>query len=168
VGNQYAVHELVEFERKGNMRMHDRSAHNIDPLTELKCEVETMRDPEHKNLTEHMIVVMAALEAGANVNRLVKRTGYNRKFIESIERRMRKAGLWVAELVDDQECLDLESPYGIFSHALVAQGTVTRIRNMNGGYVYLGLLALAVIIQSVRARQATGPLSRIRSQTPGR
>jgi len=133
------LYKTPEQKRKRNMRIHHRAAHNSDPLTELKREAETMKDPEHKNITEHMIVVMAALEVGANVDRLVKRTGYNRKFVEGLELRMRKAGLWVGELVDDRECLDQDSEplYGIFRHTLVAQGTATRIPNMNGGCVYL-------------------------------
>ena len=48
-----------------------------------------------------MLVVMVALEVGANVDRLVERTGYNRDFIENISLRMRKAGLWLGEVVDD-------------------------------------------------------------------
>ncbi len=121
------------------MRIYLRSADENDPLTELKREVESMTDPENKSITQHMIVVMATLEGGANSDRLVKRTGYSREFIERIEFRMRKAGLWVGELVDDRESLDLdiEPLYGIFSHALVAQGAITRIPSMNGGCVYL-------------------------------
>jgi hypothetical protein len=121
------------------MKMHHRSAQNNDPLRELKREVEAMQDSQNKSTNEHMIVLMAALEVGANVDRLVERTGYNKTFIEGIEFRMRKAGLWIGEVVDDREWLDqdLEPLEGIFRHALVAEGSVTRISNMNGSCVYL-------------------------------
>jgi hypothetical protein len=115
--------------------------HNLknSSLKELKRAVEAMKDPEQKEVTECMLVVMAALEVGANVDRLIERTGYKRDFIESISLRMRKAGLWDGELADDREWSNqsLEPLLGIFSHGLVAQGAVNRMPNPNGGCTYL-------------------------------
>jgi hypothetical protein len=71
--------------------MHHLSSKRNSSLKELKRAVAEMRNPEHKSITEHMIVVVQALEVGANVDRLVKCTGYTRDYIESISLRMRKA-----------------------------------------------------------------------------
>jgi len=119
--------------------MRHRSTDKSAFLNDLKRQVASMKDPENRNITQHMIVVMAALEVGANLDRLVARTGYPREFIEGISLRMRKAGIWIGELVDDRELSDQDSELlrGIFGHALVAQGEVTRKPNMNGGYVYI-------------------------------
>jgi hypothetical protein len=108
-------------------------------LKELKRAVAEMRNPEHKSITEYMTVVVQALEVGANVDRLVKCTGYRRDYIERISLRMRKAELWVGELVDDREWWDHRSDpaWGIFRYGLVAQGTLNRVPNPNGGCAYL-------------------------------
>lgn len=119
--------------------MRDRSKQKNDALTELKREVESIKDPENRSISEHMIVVMAALGVGANLDRLVELTGYSREFIEGISFRMRKAGLWEGESVDTRELSDQDSELlrGVFAHALVAQGAVTRVPNVNGGCVYI-------------------------------
>jgi hypothetical protein len=129
----------AEFEREENTRMHHLSVRKSSSLRELKRAVEEMRDPEDKSIAEHMLVVIEALEVGANVDRLVARTGYTRDFIESISVRMREAGLWVGELVDDREWWDHRSEelWGIFRHGLVAQGTLNRVSNPNGGCTYV-------------------------------
>jgi hypothetical protein len=115
------------------------STHNSSSLRELKRAVEEMRDPEDREINECMLIVIAALEVGANVKRLVELTGYNGDFIGSISLRMRKAALWIEEAVDDRELWDDRSQplLGIFSHALVAQGTLNRVPNTNGGCTYL-------------------------------
>jgi hypothetical protein len=120
------------------MRMDHPSTHNSSSLRELKRAVEEMRDPEDREINECMLIVIAALQVGANVKRLVELTGYNRDCIRSISLRMRKAALWVEEAVDDREWWDHRSQplLGIFSHALVAQGTLNRVPNANGGWIY--------------------------------
>jgi hypothetical protein len=129
----------TEFEREENTQMHHPSTKKNSSLRELKHAIEEIRDPEDKSIAEHMLVVMKALEVGVNVNRLVTRTGYTRDFIESISVRMREAGLWVGELVDDREWWDHRSEelWRIFRHGLVAQGTLNRVSNPNGGCTYL-------------------------------
>lgn len=111
--------------------MHHPSTRKNGSLRELKRAVEAVKDPEQKEMNECMLVVIVALEVGANVDRLVERTGYTRDFIESILLRMRKAGLWVGELVDDREWWEQGSQpmLGIFWHGLVAQGTLDRVPN---------------------------------------
>jgi hypothetical protein len=119
--------------------MDQPSIHESSSLTKLRRAVEEMRDPEDKAITECMLVVIAALEVGANVDRLVQNTGYERDFIEGISVRMRKAALWLGELVDDREWCeqDPKPMFGIIRHALVAKGTSLRVPNTNGGCTYL-------------------------------
>jgi hypothetical protein len=119
--------------------MHHPSTIKNSSLRELNHAIEEIRDPEDKSIAEHMLVVVKALEVGANVDRLVKCTGYRRDYIEGISLRMRKAELWVGELVDDREWWDHRSDPspGIFWHGLVAQGVLNRVPNPNGGCTYL-------------------------------
>ena len=119
--------------------MHQRSNSKSRFLRRLKREAAAMKNFEDRTVTEHMIVVMVASEVGTDVDDLVERTGYKKDFIENISIRMRKAGLWNGQQVDDREWCDpnLLSLRGIFSHALVAQGSVTRVPNEHGGYTYL-------------------------------
>ena len=77
-----------------------------DPLRDLRGLAEKITNPEDKLTTECMAVLISSLAAGANVNRLVKKTGYSRKLIEAISIRMRKAGLWIGELIDDTTWYD--------------------------------------------------------------
>ena len=64
--------------------MRHRSTDKSAFFNDLKRQVASMEDPEIRSITEHMIVVMAALEVGTNLDRLVARTGYPREFIEGI------------------------------------------------------------------------------------
>ena len=51
-------------------------------------------------------MLISSPAVGANVNRLIKKTGYSGKLIESISVRMRKAGLRIGEPVDDTTWYD--------------------------------------------------------------
>jgi len=51
--------------------MHHLSTKKNSSLRELKRAVEAMKDPEDKSVAERMLVAMAALEVGANVDRTV-------------------------------------------------------------------------------------------------
>jgi hypothetical protein len=77
-----------------------------DSLSDLKQLTENITDPEDKLTTECMTVLISTLAVGANVDRLVKQTGYSRKLIEAISVRMRKAGLWIGDFVDDTAWFD--------------------------------------------------------------
>jgi hypothetical protein len=89
-------------------------------------------------LSNRLVVVISALEVGADVDRLIEYTGYGREFIEAISRRMRAAGLWTGELVDDREWRDKDDEFmaDIFTHGLVAEGTLIRKPDENGGCTY--------------------------------
>jgi len=109
-----------------------------DLLTSLKSGIEKISDAEHRNTSECMVVVISALKVGADVDRLIEYTGYSKDFVESISRRMRAAGLWIDELVDDREWRDSgkELLADVFRHALVAKGTLIREITENGGCIY--------------------------------
>ncbi len=85
-----------------------------------------------------MVVVISALEVGPDVDRLVEYTGYVKDFIEAISHRMRAARLWIGDLVDDREWRDKDEELllDIFRHASVAQGSLLREVNENGGCAY--------------------------------
>ncbi len=118
------------------MRAHKRSDRKDSLLEALKDAVENIRDAKDKRTSECMVVLVAAREVGADVDRLVEHTGYPRDFIETISRRMRRARLWVGELVDDREWWDEHGNLtsGLFAHALVAQGQLIRVGKEGGGY----------------------------------
>jgi len=120
--------------------MHDnrQDVQASESLKGLKCKIGKIRNDEDRRISECMVVVLSALDVGADVDRLVERTGYSREFIESISVRMREAGIWIGELVDDREWRnkDEELMSDIFRHALVAQGTLVREPNEDGGCTY--------------------------------
>jgi len=110
-----------------------------DPLRHLRGLADNMTDPEDKLTTEGMAVLISALGVGANVNRLVKQTGYPTKLIDAISVRMRKAGLWIGDLVDDTAWFDQKGGLTaeFYSQALVAKGQLVRDWTENGRFRYL-------------------------------
>jgi hypothetical protein len=50
-----------------------------------------IKNPVHKDMIEHMLVVNSAIEVSADIGAVVERTGYSGKFIERISIRMREA-----------------------------------------------------------------------------
>jgi hypothetical protein len=111
----------------------------IDLLATLKREIVGKTDPDDKRVSEHMVMVMAAVCFGTDVDRLANYTGYSKTLIESVSIRMRTAELWIGEFIDDREWWDTDPiPIrGIFNHALVAQGDVIRASRTDGGCTYL-------------------------------
>jgi hypothetical protein len=110
-----------------------------DPLRDLRGLAENITDPEDKLTTECMIVLVSTLAVGANVDRLVKQTGYSRKLIEEISVRMRKAGLWIGDLVDDTAWFDQKGGLtaAFYFQALVAKGQLLREWTEDGRFRYL-------------------------------
>jgi hypothetical protein len=113
-----------------------------DLIKALRLEIEEISDAEDRSISECMLVVISAAKVGADVDRLVEHTGYRRDFIEAISRRMRAARLWIDELVDYREWRDKDEDKGkdlmedIFKHALVAEGSLLRECDENGGCAY--------------------------------
>jgi len=97
-----------------------------------------IKNPMHKEIFEHMLVVNSAIEVSADIDALVEQTGYSRKFIEGISIRMREARLWIGRRVDDREWWDpsIQSGLALFIHACVAKGDVLRIPHDDGSYAY--------------------------------
>jgi hypothetical protein len=110
-----------------------------DPLRDLRGLADNITDPEDKLTTECMAVLISALAVGANVDRLVKQTGYSRKLIEEISVRMRKAGFWIGDLVDDTAWYDQKGGLTADFHAqaLVAKGQLLREWTEDGRFRYL-------------------------------
>jgi hypothetical protein len=121
------------------MRAHKKSDRKDRLLEVLKEAVENIRDAKDKRTSECMAVLVAALEVGADVDRLADHTGYPRDFIETISRRMRQARLWDGDRVDDREWWDERGNLtsGLFAHALVAQDQLIRVGRKDGGCRYL-------------------------------
>lgn len=120
------------------MKDKKRSFPASDLLKVLRLKIEKISDADDRKIAECMVVVISALEVGADVDRLVEYTGYGRDFIEAISRRMRAARLWIGELVDDREWRDKDEELmrDIFTHALVADGSLLREVDENGGCAY--------------------------------
>ena len=110
-----------------------------DPLRDLRGLANNITDPEDKLTSECMAVLISSLAVGANVNRLVKKTGSSRKLIEAILIRMRKAGLWIGELIDDTTWYDQQGGLtaDFYSQALVAKGQLLREWTEDGRFRYL-------------------------------
>lgn len=122
------------------MQGNDHSVGSKPTLEELKRLIEKTQDLEHRQISECMVILLSALEVGADADRLTQRTGCQREFIEAISRRMRQAGLWIGEMVDDQEWWDQDDNlrvFALFTHALVALGQLTRKRTEGGGCSYI-------------------------------
>src|SRR5258706_13726405 len=96
--------------------------------------IASLEEGEHKRITEAMLVILSALDVGANVRRLVKCTHLEESFIEEINRRMRQNHLWIDEYVDDREWCDprVKEGFGIFMHAQVGLGMLIRERHPAG------------------------------------
>ena len=84
------------------------SVRNAELLRSLKQSIEVMEDGKDKLIAKCMVILLASVEVGADVDRLVEYTGYPREFIESVSQRMRNADLWIGELVDDSGWWDQE------------------------------------------------------------
>ena len=110
-------------------------------LKDLKSAIEKMDNPQDKLTAQCMVVLLSALGVGADVDRLTKETGYPRDFIDSISRRMREAGLWIEERVDDREWWGRNGNliWAFFAHALVAQGQCRREGMPAGGWRYISM-----------------------------
>jgi hypothetical protein len=110
-----------------------------NPLRDLRGLADNITDPEDKLTTECMAVLISSIGVGANVNRLVKQTGFPRKLIEAISVRMRKAGLWIGDLIDNSAWFNQKGGLTaeFYSQALVAKGQLLREWTEDGRFRYL-------------------------------
>jgi hypothetical protein len=113
-----------------------------DSMKELRLEIEEITDADDRSISECTLVVISAAKVGADVDRLVENTGLRRDLVEAISHRMRAAKLWIDELVDYREWRDKDEDKDedlmkdIFKHALVAEGSLLRECDENGGCAY--------------------------------
>jgi len=123
------------------------SVRNAELLRSLKQSIEVMEDGKDKLIAKCMVILIASLGVGADVDRLVEYTGYPREFIESVSQRMRNADLWMGELVDyfgwfdQEENLTAES----YAHALIAKGDLVRDWPRNDRYRYIDVATGKVV-----------------------
>jgi hypothetical protein len=98
-----------------------------------------VRDDDHKLTAKCMRVMTSALDVGADIDRLVKATGYSRDFIEAISQRMRAAGLWIGEMIDEMGWLDESEDLTLefYLQSQVAIGRVLREQTTDGRYRYI-------------------------------
>lgn len=64
-------------------------------IAELRAAMETMADPEHKQIALAMSTLISSLGVRADAQRLAQHTGLPLRFIQAIARNMVEAGLWV-------------------------------------------------------------------------
>src|SRR5579884_1542042 len=98
-----------------------------DSFEELKRKVEAQS--EVSELDRCIVVLMAVAEVGPDVELLIARTGYSREFIQKIDQRMRQAGLWVDNKIDNDEWWDWQGQFlmdGLYANACLAEGRYTR------------------------------------------
>ncbi|MGA7755743.1 MAG: hypothetical protein WCB05_23135 [Candidatus Sulfotelmatobacter sp.] len=102
----------------------------MDPfLAELKATVEAIADPEDRETSRALTILVSSLDVGADVERLSQHTGFSKEVVQQIADHMIEAGLWVGELVDDTEWWDEDGELDgvvLFAHAQVALGSILR------------------------------------------
>lgn len=97
--------------------------------------IDGINDREHQDISRAMLLLITAVAVGPDPARLARETGYAPEFVDALASRMRKAGLWLDQLVDDREWSgDKGEVIGpaLFAHALVALGKATREETPTG------------------------------------
>jgi hypothetical protein len=96
---------------------------NLDP----KAEIETVENPEHREISEAMAILVSSLEVGPDADRLTEYIGFSPELIRSIKDRLTEAGLWTDDVVNDEGWSTRRAqPLHPFIHAHVALGLLSR------------------------------------------
>jgi hypothetical protein len=129
------------------MQITGESGRNAELLRSLKQSIEDLEDGNDKVISKCLLILLAAVEVGADVDRIVEYTGYPREFIEAVSQRMRAADLWMGELVDDLGLWDQENNLSseFYFHALIAKGELVRDWPRNGRYRYIDVATGEVV-----------------------
>jgi hypothetical protein len=109
-------------------------------VADLNQKISDVENPEDRQIHEAMVVLASALAIGPHVDRLVQETGYGEQFVVEISGRMREAGLWSEDSVDDRELRDSNGDVlgpVLFVHAMIALGHVKRQVVTLTGAVYI-------------------------------
>ena len=97
-------------------------------FAQLKAEIEAVEDTQHREISRAMALLMSTLEVGTDADRLIKYTGFSPDFVRNIRDCMTAAGLWTADVVNDEEWWDGDelNQFVLFVHAHVALGLLSR------------------------------------------
>jgi hypothetical protein len=76
------------------------------------------RNKLERRVLKIMFILIASIEVGPDVDRIVEATGLDAAFVHLIDRRMRKSGLWVADHLNQNPSDDLDA----ITCVLVADG----------------------------------------------
>ena len=129
------------------MQTPEESARHTELLRSLKQSIEDLEEGKDKVISKCLLILLASVEVGADVDRIVEYTGYLREFIEAVSQRMRAADLWMGELVDDFGWFDQEQNLTAesYAHALIAKGDLVRGWPRNGRYRYIDVATGEVV-----------------------
>ena len=75
-------------------------------FAQLKAEIEAVEDTQHREISRAMALLTSTLEVGTDADRLIKYTGFSPDFVRNIRDCMTAAGLWTADVVNDEEWWD--------------------------------------------------------------
>ena len=129
------------------MQTPEESARHTELLRSLKQSIEDLEEGKDKVISKCLLILLASVEVGADVDRIVEYTGYLREFIEAVSQRMRAADLWMGELVDDFGWFDQEQNLTAesYAHVLIAKGDLVRSWRRNGRYRYIDVATGEVV-----------------------
>jgi hypothetical protein len=101
----------------------------MDTEIALKRAIQSTKDPDHRETSVAMYILVAANVVGADVWRLSDRTGYQVADIREFENNLREARLWIGAFVDSLEWQvedERQMMFVLFMHAQVARGLLRR------------------------------------------
>ena len=103
--------------------------------TQLRNAIAVTKDPHDQEVAKAMFILLTVLTVGLDPERIADETGCPASFVRTIVARMRQAGLWTDDVVDDREWWQSDGELagiGLFRHALVALGEVIRLPTATG------------------------------------
>ena len=97
-------------------------------FAQLKAQIDTVEDPEQREIGQAMAILISSHEVGPDTDRLTEYTGFSPDFVRNIRDCMTAAGLWTADVVNDEEWWDGDelNQFVLFVHAHVALGLLSR------------------------------------------
>src|SRR5271157_72162 len=101
----------------------------MDSEIVLKRAIQLIKDPDDRETSMAMHILVAANVVGADVFRVSDRTGYEVAEIRKFENNLRAARLWIGEFVDDLEWHigdEHQMTFALSMHAEVARGLLRR------------------------------------------
>ena len=96
-------------------------------------------------ISEAILILVAAARLGPNVTRFAEFIRVDREVVAAISVRMREAGLWRDDSVDDSEWLGRKGMESLWLQAHVALGQAIREKTDGGGVRYRDIASGKVI-----------------------